>query len=284
MDRRITAAIFRERLGIVMKRSGLSQTDFAKALKIDRSSLVQLLAPATDRLPRVETLALIASLGNVSLDWLLGIGRQVQAEADVGIDSLLIEQNAPSPVDERLMRWHREAAGYKIRHVPLTFPDVLKTEDVIAFEHRKSVVPHPDAPPEDMGSRLAYLRRPETDFEVCNSIQQIAAFVRGQGVWQGLSAQRRRSQLNRLIELSEELYPTFRWFFYDESQVFSVPITIFGPLRAALYTGQGYLVFTAPKHVQALARHFDSLVRMAVVQPSGAPAHLRSLLAEIEAE
>src|ERR1700743_2024244 len=159
-------------------------------------------------------------LGNVSLDWLIGIGRQVRAEADVGIDSLLIEHNAPSPVDERLMRWHREAAGYKIRHVPLTFPDVLKTEDVIAFEHRKSAVPHPDAPPEDMASRLSYLRRPETDFEVCNSIQQIVAFVRGQGVWQGLCAQRRRSQLNRLIELSEELYPTFRWFLYDESQVF----------------------------------------------------------------
>ena len=57
-----------------------------------------------------------------------------------------------------------------------------------------------------------------------------------------------------------------------------------GPLRAALYTGQGYLVFTAPKHVQALARHFDSLVRMAVVQPSSASAHLKNLLAEIEAE
>ena len=263
-----------------MRRSGLNQTDFAKALKIDRSSLVQLLAP-TDRLPRVETLAVIASLGNVSIDWLLGLGRQEQPNLDIAFDAVQIEQDAPSPIDERLMRWHREAAGYKIRHVPLTFPDVLKTEDVIAFEHRKSPVPHP---PEDMKSRLAYLRRPETDFEVCNSIQQIAAFAHGQGVWQGLSAARRRSQLEWLAELCDELYPTFRWFFYDETQVFSTPITIFGPLRAALYTGQGYLVFTAPKHVQALARHFDGLVRKAVVQPSGAPGHLRALLNEVNGE
>lgn len=280
MDRRSTAAIFRERLGVVMRRSGLNQTDFAKALRVDRSSLVQLLAP-TDRLPRVETLAVIASLGNVSVDWLLGLGRQELLNPDVAFDAVQIEHNAPSPVDERLMRWHREAAGYKIRHVPLTFPDVLKTEEVIAFEHCKALPLFPDCHSEDMQSRLAYLRRPETDFEVCNSIQQIAAFAHGQGIWSGLSAARRRSQLEHLIALSDELYPTFRWFFYDETQVYSVPITIFGPLRAAIYTGQGYLVFTAPKHVQALARHFDSLVRIAVVQASGAPAHLRSLLGEI---
>jgi transcriptional regulator with XRE-family HTH domain len=281
MDRRITAGIFRERLLTVMRRSGLTQTDFAKALKIDRSSLVQLLALGTDRLPRAETLALIAGVGNVSVDWLLGLGRQEQPDHSAMLEAVQIEHNAPSPIDERLMKWHREAAGYKIRHVPLTFPDLLKTDEVIEFEHRKAMAQHPDGPSESMGSRLAYLHRPETDFEASNSIQEIAAFAHGQGVWQGLSAAHRRNQLRRLIDLCEELYPTFRWFFYDEKEVFSVPITIFGPLRAALYTGQGYLVFTAPKHVQALARHFDSLIRRAVVQPAGAPDHLRSLMAQI---
>ena len=281
MDRRITAGLFRERLFTVMRRSGLNQTDFAKALKIDRSSLVQLLAPATDRLPRAETLALIAGVGNVSVDWLLGLGRQEQADHDAVVETVQIEHNAPSPIDERLMKWHREAAGYKIRHVPLTFPDLLKTDEVIEFEHRKALVPTSDGPPEGMGSRLGYLRRPETDFEASNSIQEIAAFAHGQGVWQGLSAAHRRRQFQRLIDLSDELYPTFRWFLYDEKEVFSVPVTIFGPLRAALYTGQGYLVFTAPKHVQALARQFDSLIRRAVVQPAGVPDHLRSLMAEI---
>jgi transcriptional regulator with XRE-family HTH domain len=272
------AVIFRERLQTVIGRSGLSQTDFAKALQIDRSSLVQLLAPGTDRLPRAETLVLIARLGNVSVDWLLGLGRQEQPEQAERVE---IEHDAASPIDERLMTWHREATGYKIRHVPLTFPDLLKTDDVIAFEHQKAVALRPDDTWEGMGARLGYLRRPETDFEACNSIQQIAAFVQGQGVWHGLCAARRRTQLQRLIDLCDELYPTFRWFLYDARDVFSVPITIFGPLRAALYTGQGYLVFTAPKHVQALARHFDTLIRRAVVQPATVSGHLRGLMDEI---
>ena len=97
-----------------------------------------------------------------------------------------------------------------------------------------------------MGSRLGYLRRPETDFEA-STIQEIAAFAHGQGAWQGLSAAQRRRHLQRLIDLSDELYPTFRWL-YDEKEALSVPVTIFGPLRAALYTGRGYLVFNAPKH------------------------------------
>jgi hypothetical protein len=76
--------------------------------------------------------AAIARVGQISLDWLLGL-REVEAQ-EVGLltDSLSIERDAISPVDERLMQWHEEAAGYKIRHVPSTFPDVLKTEEVIA--------------------------------------------------------------------------------------------------------------------------------------------------------
>src|SRR5579875_2959328 len=130
-DRAELVRLFRERLLAVMSRSGLGQSAFASSVGIDRSTLSQILSPANDRLPRLESVAAIARLGQVSLDWLLGL-REVEA-ADPGMltDHLSFERDAISPADERLMAWLEEAAGYKIRHVPVNFPDVLKTPAVI---------------------------------------------------------------------------------------------------------------------------------------------------------
>ncbi len=43
--------------------------------------------------------------------------------------------------------------------------------------------------------------------------------------------------------------------------LFSAPITIFGPLLAALYMGQNYLVFRDANRVETFVDHFDTLVR-----------------------
>ena len=86
-----------------------------------------------------------------------------------------------------------------------------------------------------------------------------------------------------MIKLVEELYPTLRWFLYDGLKRYSVPVTIFGPQRAAVYVGQMYLVFNTTEHIRVLTRHFDGLIRAAVVQPPDVPAFLRSLLTELEA-
>ncbi|NNG02912.1 MAG: transcriptional regulator, partial [Inquilinus sp.] len=61
----------------------------------------------------------------------------------------------------------------------------------------------------------------------------------------------------------------------------SVPVTIFGPLRAAIYVGQAYIVFNSTEHIRVLTHHFDSLIRGAVVQPTDVPAYLRNLKREI---
>jgi hypothetical protein len=81
--------------------------------------------------------------------------------------------------------------------------------------------------------------------------------------------------------LCNELYPTFRWFLYDGRQLFSAPVTVFGPLRAALYIGQTYFVFTSTEHIRVLSRHVDELIRAAVIQPPGVPEFVRGLLAEL---
>jgi transcriptional regulator with XRE-family HTH domain len=277
-DRAELVRLFRERLGSVMTRSGLGQSAFAASVGIDRSTLSQILSPANDRLPRLESVAAIARVGQVSLDWLLGL-REVEAQ-DPGLltDSLSIERDAISPVDERLVRWHEEAAGYKIRHVPSSFPDVLKTEEVIAFEYEHFIALSPQRRIEITRSRLDYLRRPETDMEAATAMHVIASFARGQGRWQGLEVAVRRAQLEHLIALCEELYPRFRWFLYDGRELYSAPITIYGPIRAAIYIGQTFLVMQSRDHIRALIGHFDQLVRAAKVGPTDMPEYLRGLL------
>jgi transcriptional regulator with XRE-family HTH domain len=277
-DRAELVRLFRERLLTVMSRSGLGQSAFASRVGIDRSTLSQILSPANERLPRLESVAAIARVGQVSLDWLLGLREVETPEPGLLTDSLSIERDAISPTDERLVRWHDEAAGYKIRHVPSSFPDVLKTEEVIAFEYEYFIALSPQKRIEITRSRLDYLRRPETDMEAVTAMHIIESFARGQGRWQGLGMGVRRAQLEQLIALCEELYPRFRWFLYDGRELFSAPITIYGPIRAAIYIGQSFLVMQSRDHIRAMIAHFDQLVRAAKVGPRDMPAYLRALV------
>ncbi len=278
-DRREILPRFQQRLRQVLDRSELSQSDFARAAGIDRSTLSQLLAPGADRLPRVESIAAIAQIGNTSLDWLLGLSQDQQAGAGLAAESLQIERDAPSPLDERLLVWLREAAGYRIRHIPTTFPDLLKTDAVIEDEYGHYVALGPRRRIEITQSRLEYLRQPETEIECCTALQTLEALARGEDIWRTIKLAHRRAQLEQIIALCDELYPRFRLFLYDRKQLYSVPLTVFGPLRAAIYLGQTYFVFHSTDHIRALTRHFDQIVRGATVQPTDIPRYLNKLLA-----
>ncbi len=281
MDRRKTVEAFRERLGEVIDRSGLSRMAFAARVGLDRSTLSQLLSPGNERLPRAETIAAIAAREQVSVDWLLGLSQEGQISADIMAPALEIESGAASPADERLARWHAEAAGYKIRYVPTILPDLLKTEEVIRYEFQEYGAKVPKARIEQAEERLAYSRLPETDMEACSSLQSVEDFAHGQGVWKGLPVDSRIAQLNAMTVLLDELYPTFRWFLFDGLQRYSVPLTIFGPKRAAVYVGNMYLVFNSTEHIRVLTGHFDDLIRAAVVQPPDVADFLKGLLREL---
>ncbi len=282
MKRMETVALFQERLGDLIGRSGVSRSAFAKRSGLDRSTLSQLLAPNNTRLPRAETLAAIAAREQVSLDWLLGLSQEDHLGANIRTTSLEIAAGGGIPADTHLTNWHAEAAGYKVRYVPTTLPDLLKSEAVISveFEGQGRIVR--DTQIDQKAARLAYTRRPETDIEACSSRQSLETFARGEGIWHDLPVALRIEQLRLMQELVEELYPTFRWFLFDGLQRYSVPYTIFGPLRAALFIGGLYFVFNATEHIRALAEHFDDLIRAAVVQPPDVPKFLAALLAELE--
>ncbi|HVH47336.1 MAG TPA: hypothetical protein VM925_33605 [Labilithrix sp.] len=248
---------------------------------MDRSTLSQLLSPDNDRLPRIETLAAIANSQQVSIDWLVGLSQEGQLGAHVLEQSVQIEEHAPSPADLRLARWHAEAAGYKIRYVPTTLPDLLKSDHVIDYEYGRFAAVDPGQNAEHSQMKLEQQRRSGSDLEVCNSVQAVEGFARGEGIWRDLAVDARREQLARMIALADELYPAFRWFLYDSRNRYSTPLTVFGPKRAVVYIGQMYFVFNSSDHIRYLTKHFDDLIRAAVVQPPATIELLRKLHDEL---
>src|SRR3546814_7764665 len=89
----------------------------------------------------------------------------------------------------------------------------------------------------------------------------IRGFGLGQGIWEELDREVCIRQLTHVADLIDELYPSVRWYFYDGRAEYAVPVTIFGPKRAALYDGNMYLVFTTTEHIRVLTRRFDDLIR-----------------------
>jgi transcriptional regulator with XRE-family HTH domain len=275
MDKRDLSLRFRERLALLVNRSGLSQAAFARAAGIDRSALSQLLAETAVRLPRTESLLGMARAGGVSLDWLLGQSEDEGTTGEIR-RSFEIEEN-PGGFDRTLLaRWHAEAVGTKIRYVPSGIPDLLRTEAVIA---REAAATSRDAASQrdETQYRIDYNRRPETDMEVCMPMQTLDLLARGQGVWTGMASRVRREQLLHMAKLLDDLYPTFRLFLFDARMTYTAAYTIFGSIRAAVYIGDLYLVLNRREAISTLTRHFDTLIRNATVNAHEAAAHVGSL-------
>lgn len=273
VDKRDTSRQFQDRLAQLVDRSDLNRSRFAEGVGLDRSALSQLLSRDTVRLPRAETLIRIATTHNVSLDWLLGVSQDEGVSAEIR-PSLELEEAPDNTANAALVSWHEEAAGMKIRYVPATIPDFLRTETVIAYEMRDTKPPVA-AQIDDARERLAFSRRPENDTEVCMPFQTISTLANGTGIWAGLNTETRAEQIERMAQLADDLYPGLRIFFFDGRLTFSAPYTIFGPIRAALYVGDMYLVLNAKDAVLALTRHFDQLIRSAVYRPHEAGEIIR---------
>ncbi|MGE3829866.1 MAG: helix-turn-helix domain-containing protein [Parvibaculaceae bacterium] len=280
MSKRDTVEVFRQRLQALIERSGLSRAQFAARAGLDRSTLSQLLSEANVRLPRTETIARIAARHTVSIDWLLGLSQQDQVAADI-VPHMAIEPDAASLADERLARWHEDARGYKVRYVPATLPDQIKTEAVITHETGRLNDAQARAWAGLARARIVHARRTEHEIEVCSPLQGIEGFARGEGMWRDLPRGDRLEQLDRAADLVDELYPAYRWFLFDGRERFSVPYTVFGPQRAAIYVGDMYFVFTSTEHIRELSHHFDNLIRSAHIQPNETAAFIRSLRKDV---
>ncbi len=276
-ERQDTARLFRQRLAEAMQHAKLSQAQLAQRVGIDRSTLSQLLSAENDRLPRADTVAAIGAALQVSLDWLLGLSGEAELGAAILPEAPQVTLTPQSTADQDLARWHEEAAGYKIRYVPTSLPDLAKTDRVMQYEFDAYLARTSDQAIAASRDKLSYTRMPETDMEVCLPRQLIQGFALGEGIWRDLDRDARLEQIDRMARVFEELYPSLRLYMYDARSLFAVPYTVFGPVRAVVYVGQMYFVFNTTEHIRALTRHFDDLVRRAIVHANETPGYLRQL-------
>lgn len=282
IDKRHRAALFRDRLTAAMTDQSISQSALARAIAVDRSTISQILNGDGARLPNAQVIGECASFLGVSADWLLGLSERPERAAELLATSMSVTKAPRALVDERIFDWHKEAAGYKIRHVPAGLPDMLKTHAMLSWEYE----PHLGRTSEQaIGAsmdRLEWMRSMQSDYEIALPIHELQSFASAEGYYAGLPAAIRREQLENILELHDQLFPTLRLFLYDARRVWSAPITVFGPLLSVLYLGQHYLAFRDAQKVQDFARHFDWLVREAEFSDRSLPTFIKSLFAKIK--
>ena len=276
-DKRDLTPLFRARLAEAMAARRMTQAELARQTGVDRSTISALLQPGT-RMPNAQLAADSARALGVSADWLLGLSGRPEPIADLLAASLSLTEAPRALIDERIFAWHQEAAGYKIRHVPATLPDMLKTRAVVEWEYEPQLGRTAEQAIGAFEDRLRWMRGSGSDYEIALPLHELAAFATASGYYEGLPADTRRAQLSHLMTLCEQLYPSLRLCLFDARKLFSAPVTVFGPLLAVIYLGRHYLAFRDSARVETITQHFDLLVREAEVGARDMAAHLQTLL------
>ena len=263
IDKRNRAGLFRDRLARAMAEKSVTQSGLARDVGVDRSTISQLLTGQGARLPNAQVVAECAAALGVSADWLLGLTERPERLAELLATSLSMTEAPRALIDETIFDWHQEAAGYKIRHVPATLPDMLKTRAMLRWEYEPQLGRTADQAIGASEDRLSLMARSGSDYEIAMPLHEIASFVRAEGYYRGLPPDVLADQIARFRSLYAQLYPKLRIYVFDARRVFSAPITVFGPLLAVLYLGRHYLAFRDTARVTGFSTHFDWLVREA---------------------
>lgn len=277
LDKRLRADLFRTRLMQAMTESDVNQSTLSRRIGVDRSTISQLLAPDSARLPNAQVIGAAATVLGVSADWLLGLSDRPERAADLLSNSLKLTETPRAPVDEQIQAWHQEAAGYKIRHIPAALPDMLKTDALLAWEY----MPHLSRTAEQAigaaSDRLDWMRQSRSDYEIAMPLYELTSFASATGYYEGLPPQIRHAQIDHLLTLTEQLYPRLRIYLFDAKRLYGAPVTIFGPLLCVLYTGGHFLSFRDRDRIETFTTNFDRLVRESALTARQIPTHLRAL-------
>lgn len=277
MDKRLRADHFRTRLSRAMRDTDTSQSALARDIGVDRSTISQLLTDDGARLPNGHVVGACAAALGVSADWLLSLSDRPESAADLLANSLSLSEAPRALVDQRIFDWHREAAGYKIRHVPAALPDMLKTRALLEWEYAPHLGRTADQAIGASEDRLKWMRSAQSDYEIAMPRFEIESFVEGTGYYAGLPLDLRLAQLDRFIELCDQLYPRLRLYLFDAQRLYSAPLTIFGPLLCVFYAGGHYIAFRDRDRIETFTRHFDTLVREATLSARELSSHLQDL-------
>lgn len=277
IDKRLRADRFRQRLAAAMRTKDISQSALARQIGVDRSTISQLLKDQGARLPNAQVVGECASALGVSADWLLSLTDRPESAADILANSLTLTAAPRALVDEQIFDWHLEAAGYKIRHVPAGLPDMMKTRAVLEWEYSPHLGRTTEQAIGASEDRLNWMRTNQSDYEIALPLYELTSFAKGVGYYEGVPRELRLAQLDHLSKLCTQLYPRLRIYLFDARQLFSAPVTVFGPLLAVLYLGRNYLAFRDTERVQGFTEHFDNLVRQATITARALPEHIEVL-------
>jgi transcriptional regulator with XRE-family HTH domain len=277
VDKRFRADIFRKRLEEAMLRKGVTRSALSRETKVDRSTIGQLLKDNHPRLPNAQLAADVADSLGVSTDWLLGLTNRPETPGDIVAAALSLSPAERTSADEQLLEWHREAAGYKVRHVPATLPDILKTKNMLEWEYASVQERRLPELYNAIQDQLEWLSSGVSDYEIALPIHEIEACAAGTAYYKGVDEGIRYEQLNFIADQCDQMFPRLRIFLFDAHRVFSSPVTVFGPNLAVVYVGQCYLAFREIERVKSLSSHFDWLVCEAIVDARNVPAFIRSL-------
>ncbi|MEL7091993.1 MAG: helix-turn-helix transcriptional regulator [Pseudomonadota bacterium] len=277
IDKRTRADLFRTRLAQRIAEQGITQSALARAAGTDRSTVSQALGDAGARLPGAHVIGAMAQVLGVSSDWLMGLSDRPESAEALTAAALSLTAAPRALIDEQIFAWHQEAVGYKIRHVPAGLPDMLKTEEMLAWEYGPHLGRTTVQAINASRDRLEWMRASPSDYEVAMPIYEVHSFAAGTGYYADLPADVRAAQLDHLQTLSAQLYPRLRLYLFDARRLFSAPITVFGPLLAVVYSGGYYLAFRDRERIETLTGHFDRLVREAAYSARDMPDHFASL-------
>jgi len=281
MNKRERSETFRNRLAQALERQGMSRSALARAAGVDRSTVTQILDPEETRMPNAHLAAAFAAALGVSADWLLGLSDRPETAGDLLASAMSLTEADVARIDERVVHWHREAEGFKIRHVPAALPDLIKTDAVMHWEYGVRGEGYAERAIAARAEILSWLSDGTSDYEIAFPRHQIEAFARAEGYYRGLALAARLEGLGHMRELAAALYPRLRISIFDSPRLYSAPLTVFGPRLAVVFLGRFHLAFRDAERIRALSAHFDWLVRDARVDPSRVPAFLDALTAEI---
>src|SRR6056297_1520749 len=200
-DKRLRADLFRTRLSDTIQDRGTNQSALARAVGVDRSTISQLLKGTDARLPNAQVVGECARALGVSADWLLGLTDRPETAADILANTMSMTEAPRALVDEQIFRWHKEAAGYKIRHVPAGLSDMLKTQEMLEWEYTPHLGRSTQQAIGASEDRMAWMRSAQSDYEIAMPLYEVYSMVRGEGYYADLPPDIRRAHIDRLIDV-----------------------------------------------------------------------------------
>ncbi|MEM7520786.1 MAG: helix-turn-helix domain-containing protein [Pseudomonadota bacterium] len=276
MASRDRSETFRLRLLEAMKDKDMSKSALARRTNVDRSTIGQLLKGDQPRMPNAQLAADIAAALGVSVDWLLSLSNRPEPLGDILASAMAVSSAERSSANAAIEAWHRDAIGSKVRHVPASMPEMLKTQDLLDWEYAAAPQATVTQISETATGLFEWLRTGQADYEIALPLHEVTSCAAGTGYYNGLPNDVRRNQLNLMADQCDALFPRLRIFLFDARKMYSSPITVFGNALAILYVGKFYLSLRESQRVTAVTEHFDWLVRGCEVDARDVAAYLRA--------